>query len=152
MKERTAYISVSVLVGTLWVTAHSIWAQEYPDELSKISGQCTVGLRSTQSRMQSFDETVTRVESEATTHQSKNSTELPTPCNLRNMVTKFEADYRSGSSFDPAQCLIVDPVRIICIPGEAKDVEFIPVFKRRSFIDGICFGSWSFDDFLTTLD
>ena len=52
---------------------------------------------------------------------------------------------------EPVKFCINDPVNNMFLIREAEESEFIPVFKRRSFVDDICFGGRLFDDCLATL-
>ncbi|KAG3150220.1 hypothetical protein PI126_g11618 [Phytophthora idaei] len=65
-------------------------------------------------------------------------------------LTKFEADRRTQTQSDPVQMLVNGPDTGMFVGGEPD--ESSPVFKRRSFVDDICFGGKTFEDCLETLD
>ncbi|KAJ8569000.1 hypothetical protein ON010_g6261 [Phytophthora cinnamomi] len=46
----------------------------------------------------------------------------------------------------------LSPVANMFATGEPDESSSVPVFDRRSFVDGICFGGESFDDCLETMD
>ena len=48
--------------------------------------------------------------------------------------------------------MVNDPENNLFLTGEPDEQTLAPVSKRRSLVDGICFGGWSFDDCLATLN
>ena len=49
------------------------------------------------------------------------------------------------------QSLVNDPSSNMFVTGEVDESAVTPVFCRRSFVDGICFGGSSFKAYLATL-
>ncbi|OWZ15533.1 hypothetical protein PHMEG_00010810 [Phytophthora megakarya] len=66
--------------------------------------------------------------------------------------SKFEADRESASNPDTASELVNSSVGDMFTNGEPDESPLVPVFNRRSFVDGICFGSETFVGCLSTLD
>ncbi|GMF42340.1 unnamed protein product [Phytophthora fragariaefolia] len=66
--------------------------------------------------------------------------------------TRFEADRESSDLPDSIPAVVNDPRGDKFASGEADQSLLVPVFKRRSFVDDICFGGESFDSCLETLD
>ena len=51
---------------------------------------------------------------------------------------------------DAVQLMVNDPENNMFLTGEPEESTLATVFKRRSFVDDICFGGRSFDDCLAT--
>ncbi|OWZ03824.1 hypothetical protein PHMEG_00024381 [Phytophthora megakarya] len=60
---------------------------------------------------------------------------------------KFEADRESASNPDSASELVNNSIGDMFTNGEPDESSLVPEFDRRSFVDGICFGSETFDGF-----
>ena len=53
---------------------------------------------------------------------------------------------------DVVRRMINDPENNMFLTGETDESTLAPVFKRRSFVDDICFNGRSFDDSLATIN
>ncbi|OWZ06938.1 LOW QUALITY PROTEIN: reverse transcriptase, partial [Phytophthora megakarya] len=71
---------------------------------------------------------------------------------LTTTRTKFEADRHASSELDPVLRVVKDPYTDMFGTNEPAESSLVPVFQRRSFVDGICFSGTTFDDCLDTLD
>ncbi|OWZ16239.1 hypothetical protein PHMEG_0009997 [Phytophthora megakarya] len=71
---------------------------------------------------------------------------------LKTTRTKFEADRQASSELYPVLRMVNDPYADMFATNEPDDSCLVPVYQRRSFVDGICFGGTTFDDCLDTLD
>ncbi|GMF24270.1 unnamed protein product [Phytophthora fragariaefolia] len=99
---------------------------------------------------EAFADRVSRVEQEAEAQRETYSTDMafkPT------RLTKFDADRRAAlAESDAMQEFIDSPEADMFATGEPDQSDLVPVFERRSFVDGICFGGQTFDECLDTLD
>ncbi|KAG3127857.1 hypothetical protein PI124_g21622 [Phytophthora idaei] len=66
--------------------------------------------------------------------------------------TKFTADHEASRAMDPLRELVNSPGADMFSTGESHESSLVPVLKRRSFVDDICFGGETFDSCLATLD
>ncbi|KAE8962634.1 hypothetical protein PF011_g29311 [Phytophthora fragariae] len=79
--------------------------------------------------------------------ETTNQLTQPSP----SSTSKFEADHRASAESDPLQDLVNGPDGDMFTNGETDVSALTPVFKRRSFVDDICFGGATFDECLDTL-
>ncbi|KAE9062449.1 hypothetical protein PF006_g31164, partial [Phytophthora fragariae] len=79
--------------------------------------------------------------------ETTNQLTQPSP----SSTSKFEADHRASAESDPLQDLVNGPDGDMFTNGETDESALTPVFKRRSFVDDICFGGATFDECLATL-
>ncbi|GMF26887.1 unnamed protein product [Phytophthora lilii] len=66
--------------------------------------------------------------------------------------TKFEADRETSETADPVLELVNSPIADMFTTNEPDESSLTLFFDRRSFVDDICFGRATFDEFLSTLD
>ncbi|KAI9981109.1 hypothetical protein PInf_010525 [Phytophthora infestans] len=60
-------------------------------------------------------------------------------------LTKFEADHQSQTDCDPVLDRVSGPDGDMFASGEPDQSNLVPVLKRRSFVNDICFGGETFD-------
>ncbi|GMF17649.1 unnamed protein product [Phytophthora fragariaefolia] len=99
----------------------------------------------------SYAEKVRRAEAASATQRGRlNDSNQPTPDSV-NSATKFDGDHRALAESDPLQDLVNSPESDMFANGEPDESTLTPVFDRRSFVDDICFGGTTFEDYLATL-
>ncbi|POM62384.1 LOW QUALITY PROTEIN: reverse transcriptase [Phytophthora palmivora] len=94
-----------------------------------------------------FARRIRRAEEVAATRRQRSD-----PTQPPSSLTKFAADNRALAELDPLQELIDSPEGDMFTCGEPDQSVLTPVFTRRSFVGGICFGGITFEECLETLD